>query len=205
MHGANSTDRVLLSLPHLVRWGGFVARTPELQRMGWELSAEHDPWSMGVRLAMRNQDYQMVAITNSVSAMHLHQHPHLRRMTNDPDEYLLKFDVVRMMTTRAMVEYVRESPYIGFKPIDAKPQFVDMHYMKSIDELIVFAPCMAETQELIVDEAEVSSILAKLIEAQKPEQERIRERRRLRESREGLMLDAEPRRKFHAQILSISA
>lgn len=199
----SGTDRVLLSLPHLVRWGGFVARTPDLQRMGWELSAEHSPWDGGVRLAMRNQDYQVIAITNSVSAFHLHQHPYFRQMTANPDDCLLKFDVVRMMHTSGMVRHYDETnPFAGFRPIDAKTQMVRT---SNIEDLIVFAPCMAETQELIVDEAEVSSILAKLIEAQRPEQERIRARKRLRESREGLELGAEPQRKFHAQILSIAA
>lgn len=205
MSGLNTSDRVLLSLPHLVRWGGFVARTPDLQRAGWEISAEHSPWDMGVRLAMRNQDDQLIALTNTVSAYHLHHLAERRFIPKDADDYLLKFDVVRMVTMRAMVEYLHESPYAGFRAIDAKTQYVERSTIANINDLIVFAPCMAETQEIIVDENEVSAILAKLVEAQKPEQERIRDRQRLRESREGLELGAEPRRKFHAQILSIAA
>lgn len=204
MSFGSSPDRILLSLPHLVRWGGFAARTPELQRAGWEISAEHSPWDMGVRLAMRNQDDQLIALTNTVSAYHLH-HLSERRFIHRDGDHLLTFDVVRMVTMRAMVEYIHENPYLGFSPIDAKTQFVETRQLRDINDLIVFAPCMAETKEIIVDESEVSSILAKLVEAQKPEQERIRDRQRLRESREGLELGAEPRRKFHAQILSIAA
>lgn len=177
--------------------------------MGWEISAETDMYDMGVRLAMRHQDYQMIAITNSVSAMHLHHMHDNRRYWENWEDGQLHFDVVRMSTMRGMVEYYHDNPYRGFRPIDAKPQFVEMEtlvkHVASLNDLIVFAPCMAETKEIIVDEAEVSSILAQLIEAQKPEQERIRERKRLAESREGLRLGAEPRRQFHAQILSIAA
>lgn len=196
----SGAERRLLSAPHRVRFAGFVATTPQLQQEGWELSAEHDYVGMGIRLAMRHQDYQLVAITNAVSMVHLMQ----ERFIPSSGDPALTFHVVRIGSLGKMQVQYHTNPYSEFRAIDAKPQ-IQMVRIDKLEDLVVFAAPLVETQELIVDEGEVSAILAKLAEAQRPEQERIRARNRLRESREGMMLDAEPRRKFHAQILSIAA
>jgi hypothetical protein len=206
-------ERRLLSAPHRVRFAGFVATTPALQQMGWQLSAEQDFAGMGVRLAMRHEDAQIIAIKNKVDFYRFLQanHPsHIHRSLSGTDEdYFLTFDVVRIGNLNSMVEYWSlgdddRNPYGAFRPIDAKTQYVN-HRVDKFEDLIIFAPALVETQELIVDPGDVSAILEKIRAAQVPEQEAIRQRKRLRESREGMMLEAEPRRAFHAQILSIAA
>lgn len=201
------SERMFLSAPHRVRFAGFVATTPQLQQMGWQLSAEQDFMRDAIRLALRHEDLQLVAITTAISfyqmAMRNHPSPSHRIISQ---ENHLTFDIVRMGPMNSTyVEWRNSDLRPGvFSPIDAKTQFIDSRISK-FEDLVIFAPALVETQEIIVDENEVSSILAKLVEAQRPEQERIRARQRLRESREGLELGAEPRRNFHAQILSIAA
>lgn len=200
-------ERRLLSAPHRVRFAGFAATTPQLQQMGWQISAEQDFMGDRCRIALRHADLQVVAITNSVSFYHLAIRGAPGGYIDPTRDHVLTFDVVRMGNLETYVhQWCMDEPIRpgAFESIDAKTQFVSGR-VDRFEDLVIFAPPLVETQELIVDEGKVSAILAKLVEAQKPEQERIRDRQRLRESREGLELGAEPRRKFHAQILSIAA
>lgn len=152
---------------------------------------------------MRHEQMQCTAITNSVDfyrqSMLTHQY------AGDPrTDSRLEFHVVRMAQLgRMAIEHdLHHMPV--FDLIDAKPQMT-VREIRNIEDMGIFATPLVRTQELIVEESEVSAILAKLVEAQKPEQERIRDRQRLRERRDGLDLGAEPQMKFHAQILSIAA
>jgi hypothetical protein len=124
------------------------------------------------------------------------------RDLSNPRGHLLHFNVVRM-AHGIQIAYHEDHPP-AFMPIDAQMQFT-RKIVQNVEDMGIFATPLVRTEELIIDESEVSAILARLVEAQKPEQERIRDRKRLRESREGLMLGAEPQMKFHAQILSIAA
>jgi hypothetical protein len=193
----------MLSHPHHVIWAGWETTTPRLQQAGWEIAAEQDFNYDGCRLVMRHQGMQCVAITNSVTfykqAMLMDRYRGDLRA--DPR---LTFHVVRMSWRGGLAIEADPNHMPKFSLIDAYPQ-MSMREIKNIEDMGIFATPLVRTQELIVDESEVSAILAKLVEAQKPEQERIRDRKRLRESREGLMLDADPQMKFHAQILSIAA
>lgn len=196
----------LISEPHFVNFGGFESTTSRLQQAGWEIAAEQDFTRYGVRLLLRHQQLQCTAITDThdfmrLSMMQMDSYGGGRDLGN-PRGHLLRFNVVRMAYGIQMA-YVEEYPP-AFMPIDAQMQFT-RKIVQDVEDMGIFATPLVRTEELIVDESEVSAILAKLVEAQKPEQERIRDRKRLRESREGLMLDAQPQMKFHAQILSIAA
>lgn len=197
-------DHYIASAPHTVKFAGFLSDTRRLQAMGWQISAEQD-YARGVRLVLKNEDCDLIAITDSCALYHW-QNSIVNRMM--PDASLLTFNVVRMGQIRNMIvqHSEMENPFASMAPIDAKLQFMPINWrMTALEELVPFAPTMAESRELIVDPDRVGEIMAKLLEAQKPEQEAIRERRRLRESREGLEVGAEPRRQFHAQIISIAA
>ena len=202
----------LISMPHRVHWCGFVATTRDLQRDGWQISADQDMSALAVRLVMKHEDHQMFAVTNLVdicrwSEMHAAAAMGRGWIADDPrnDWRFLDFHVVRM-APQIMVQYYEEfgAPFLNTRPIDAYTQ-MKCGRIDSIEDLVPFASPLVQTKELIVAPDKVSSILAQLVEAQIPEQERIRARQRLRESREGLELGAEPRRAFHAQIMSIAA
>jgi len=191
----------LVSQPHRVIWAGWETTTPRLQQAGWEIAAEQDFTQYGVRLVFRHQQMQCTAITNSVDFYRqaMMNHPGGYDASTDPR---LTFHVVRM-AHHLQIGFVDDHAP-AFRLVDAQMQMV-AHQVRDIEDLGIFATPLVRTQELIVDESEVSAILAKLVEAQKPEQERIRDRKRLRERREGLELGAEPQMKFHAQLLSIAA
>lgn len=196
----------LVSEPHRVIWAGFETTTPRLQQAGWEIAAEQDFMSDAVRLVMRHQDMQCMAVTNAVRfydlAHRMHINPMARYQAEAGRDWLLTFHVVRMshkVQFEVMADY---RP--NFKLIDAMPQFVDRMYV-DVEDMGIFATPLVRTDELIVDPDEVSSILEKIRAAQVPEQAAIRARERQRESREGLQLGAEPQTRFHAQILSLVA
>jgi hypothetical protein len=89
--------------------------------------------------------------------------------------------------------------FANFRQVDAEPQFVNQE-VKSIEDLKIFVTPMTRTEELIVEPSTVAAMLEKIREMQLPEQERIRQRERLRTAR----VSEEPlRQQFHAQIISI--
>lgn len=204
----------LVSHPHFVEWCGFETTTAKLQQAGWEIAAEQDWASMGIRLMLRHEGHQMQAITAAVDfyrhAMMLDPRAEYRMMPDphDPDRGRLRFRVIRMARVlqfgfhgdEDVVEHFAET----WKLVDAEPQ-IATHKVVSMNDLNIFATPLTRTEELIVDPADVGAILEKIKAAQRPEQERIRARQRLRESREGMMIDAQPQMNFHAQILSIAA
>jgi hypothetical protein len=89
----------------------------------------------------------------------------------------------------------------AFRQIDAEPQYVEQ-IVERIDDLKIFTTPLIRTEELIVEPSTVAAMLEKIREMQVPEQERIRQRERLREAREAMEA---PRQTFHAQIISIDA
>lgn len=195
----------LLSQPHRVVWAGWETRTTTLQQAGWEIAAEQDFQRWGIRLVMRHQQMQTVAITDSqdFQRVAMMNRPGQHWAAEDPRAYLLTFHVVRIAHDMAFqIEHTMRTP--DFRLIDAQSQLCHRE-VRNVEDMGIFATPLVRTEELIVDESEVSAILAKLVEAQKPEQERIRDRQRLREKREGLSIGHEPQMKFHAQILSIAA
>jgi hypothetical protein len=185
-------DRRFLSYHHRVHFAGFTATTPALQQQGWELSVEQDPYRDSIRLAMRHQAANLRMLTNAIPYMHLvHQR-------DQPLDFVVQHAASQMHINIAMMGMP------SFQPVDAFPQMIN-HEIRSLDDLAMFATPLARTQEIIVDPHDVQALLERIKELQLPEQERIRERRRLTEAREGSTLDHRPRQVFHAQVLSIAA
>jgi hypothetical protein len=94
----------------------------------------------------------------------------------------------------------------AFRSIDAYPQ-VTTSQIKSIKDMSLFAVPLARTHEILVDPAQIGSILEQIRVAQLPEQEAARARQQLREARHSYNLLDEPitHQNFHAQIMSIAA
>lgn len=183
----------VLSRPHKVWWDGWETTTTRLQQGGWEISAEQEVYRNGIRLALRNQRCQMYGLTDVVSFDFYGG----RYGLDAPLEFR-----VAHMASRFSVQTMGD--FSQFKPIDAMPQIVNTE-IKSIDDLGIFATPLVRTEEIIVEPQTVEALLAQIKKIQAPEQAAIRARQRLRENREGMMIDAIPRQRFHAQILSIAA
>ncbi len=149
---------------------------------------------MGVRLALRHQASRMYAITAPVQFDYFAAQ---RRMYEGPLDFHVKH-----MASEMRVQLLESQ--MSFKPIDALPQITHAE-IKDIEDFGIFATPLTRTEELIVDPETVDDLLARIKEMQLPEQERIRQRKKLAASREGMSIDYAPRQRFHAQILSIAA
>lgn len=197
-------ERRLISEPHRVHWCGFTSNTRDMQQSGWRISVQQDFRHDHIRLAFRHDGAQCSMLTDTISYYHMierHVHTYSRTHTIDG---LLDFYVVRAGYDIQVTSYREDKPRPWFA-VDALPQ-MNQTRMQSLEDFAVFAKApLTRTQELIVDPNDVNELMSRIIDLQKPEQDRLRQKARLRESREGMILGTEPKQTFHAQILSIAA
>ena len=187
-------ERNILSRPHPVLWAGFRSDTRTLQQAGWEFSASQQFESDSVGLVMRHGAMGIHAVTNTVPNMMYDLHPqalqqfHINYLTDRGIQYR-QFDMPHWLPTCT--------------PADMQPQMVEV---KSIEDMNLFAGCMARTQELIVDPDDVSAMMDRILDLQKPGAQAHYEQV-LRESRvEGAVVRGTgPRQAFHAQVISLVA
>ena len=187
----------VLSEPAVVWWVGFRSDTLKLQQAGWELAADQDVMENRIRLLLRHRDMELYALTNDV------EYGFRRDPRYDMARPPLEFRVV-MASPQFQIQRVGHV-VAAFQQIDAKPQWQTDVEIKTLDDFKIFATPLVRTEEIIVDPLAVSQMLERIREMQVPEQERIRQKKRLEEARERhtIRLDSEPRTQFHAQIVSI--
>lgn len=189
----------VLSYPHPVYWAGFRSDTQTLQQAGWEFSAHEDLAMMEFGLAMRHSALGIDAWTNSVGyevnrAMHSPQPFHVNCLTDRAP----RFESI------SMPDWLPDC-----KPVDMQPQVV--REFKTMDDLNLFAGCMARTNEVIVDPNSVPDLMERILEIQEParqeyfKQQAAEMRRRARDPGLEAASKQSPRQNFHAQILSIAS
>lgn len=162
----------------------------QLQQQGWEISAEQDYHACGLRVALRHQSMRMYGISESIYMDYF-------RYTRHTELPPIRIQYMASdLTVNIMDDLSR------FRPIDAMPQ-VDEIERKSIEDFSIFATPLVRTEEIIIEPETVAECLEIIKRIQKPEQDAIREKKRLYEARENRRLEAVPRQRFHAQILSI--
>lgn len=180
----------MLSRPFRIYWSGWEAESSRLQQMGWELSAEEMMEYRSLRIIMRHREQQLYCVSEPV----------------DFDYFDMSHDrpippvQIQWMANKVTVNV--HDDFSAFKPIDAYPQIAQIE-RKSIEDFSIFATPLVRTEEIIVEPETVSECMEIIKRIQKPEQDAIREKRRFAEAREGREIEAAPRQKFHAQILSI--
>lgn len=187
-------DRRILSRPHPVIWAGFRSDTQQLQQAGWELSASQRYEDDSVGLVMRHKVMGIHAVTNAVPNRLYDLHPqavqtfHVNYLTDRGIQY----------RTFNMPDWLP-----ACQPVDARPQMVEV---KSIEDMQLFAGCMARTNEIIVEPDDVATLMERILAIQKPGAQAHYEQV-LRNSRAAgsLMRGAGPRQAFHAQIISLVA
>jgi hypothetical protein len=187
----------MLSRPAQVHWAGFESDTYRLQQAGWELAVEEEIEYDRIRLMMRHRDMRLYALTDAADYYY-------RRDETPGREPPLRFNVCMAAPSIQVQRMNVAGPmaFENFRQIDAKPQMIESE-IKSIEDFRIFATPLVRTEEIIVAPQTVSEMLQKILEMQLPEQERIRQRERLAESREAYLVGSGPRQRFHAQILSI--
>ncbi len=144
-----------------------------------------------MRLAIRNERLDIVGITAEVEWDYM-------RYAHDP---MAALPTLPVQLLSHKIDVMREGGYMAdFRPIDAQPMMVQRK-ITSLEDYAHFVPALVRTQQLIVPEDTVDSLMSRILEMQQgPRIERIR-----REIREGERINFEPEQKFHAQIISLAA
>jgi hypothetical protein len=177
-------------------WAGWETNTLHLQQAGWQLSAEQDFYGNRMRIAMRHQGMNLMALTPSFDF-------HYENAVYDRQRYL---DTVPAQVVAAMGREVsiHESGRIDwcFKDIDATPTMSHSRITR-LEDLAHFAAPLVRTKEIIIPEESVDQLMEKILKLQQPARtERIKEMMR---NPEGFEVSAIPKQKFHAQIISLVA
>jgi len=181
----------ILSQPCEVRWAGFKSNTFALQQAGWGIAVEQDFVDARIRLLINNADWNLSAFSDfSSHDFYMGRHDE----TSMRPSFTIRHCSPRIQVTRVMDDFTK------FKQIDAMPQFTNA-VVESIEDLGIFAVPMTRTDEIIVEPADVYTLLEQIKKMQSPEQAEIRERNRRRD-REGAS-QVSQRQKFHAQIISL--
>ncbi len=187
-------DRYILSRPHPVHWAGFRSDTRTLQQAGWEFSASQRYETDSVGLVMRHGVMGIHAVTNVVPNMMYDLHP----------QALQQFHINYLTDRSIEFHYTNMPDWLpSCEPVDMQPQIVEV---KSIEDMHLFAGCLARTNEIIVDPDDISAMMDRILDLQKPGVQEHYEKV-LREGRDAhsVVRRAGPRQQFHAQIISLVA
>jgi len=186
----------ILSRPLRLHWAGWETNTYALQQAGWQLSVEQDFWQNRMRIAMKHQGMNLMAMTPSFDFEY-------ESAALDQQRYIESFPIqVAAAMGRDVV--IHEAGRIDwmFKEIDATPTFTTNRISK-LEDLAHFAVPLVRTNEIIIPDESVPELLERILKLQDPAKtDRIREEMR---HPEGLLIDAVPKQKFHAQIISLAA
>lgn len=188
------SDSRILSEPCQVLFAGWESTTTRLQQAGWQLSAEQDFNRMSIRLALKFEPARlfMVAECQDWDYMRYARSPYR-------DGHPPTFQI-RHAASDMHIQLMESS--FDFRPFDAKPQFTSAE-RKSIKDFGIFAPCLARTEEIIVEPQTVAALLDEIRKLQAPELAEIRKRNADRDRRNSTEPMAQQR--FHAQIVSLAA
>lgn len=188
----------IYSAPIKLVWAGWETDTLRLQQAGWQLVAEQNVIYDSMRILMRHEGMQMQAFTD------LFGFRFRQALTDFDGSYLRSITVPCQAMARRIDFHITGSiDWSAARPIDAYPQFRDRE-VRSLEDLVHFAPLLTRTNEVILSEAEVPDLLGEILKRQDPaRQERLKAQ--LRADREGMQVAAVPRQTVHAQIISIAA
>ena len=192
MH-TRQADGWFRSYPIRVRMLGMDSDTFRMQQAGWEFTVDERIEYRAFQVIARHKDARMYAASRQIPfeyfADAFHRESMLRGMTIDMCYVGSSMSVVLAMDSHVM----------NFKPVDMAPQMYMRQQTLNIEDLAIFAAPLTRTQEIIVPEDSVSSLLDRILEFKQdidPEYARMK-------VREGERIDGRPQQKFHAQILSL--
>lgn len=180
----------LMSRPLRLHWAGWTADTYSLQRAGWSISAEQHIQSMTMQLALRHPDKGGYGVSSRVPFDYMYERDSFAPMDLGAD---IRFG-------RSIDFHVTDLP--SFRAVDALPQMMERRRV-SLEDFAHFHTPLVRTNEIVVPEESVEELMERILKMQQPDRTaRIRESLR---NPEGYRMDALPKQKFHAQILSFAA
>jgi hypothetical protein len=186
----------ILSRPLRLHWAGWETNTYHLQQSGWQLSAEQDVYGQRMRIAMKHDGMNLLAMTPGFDFYY-------ERAARDPGGYLEEMPVPVVAAMGRQIN-IHEHGRIDwtFKEIDAKPTFAE-NKITRLEDLAHFAAPLVRCNEVIIPEESVPDLLDRILKLQQPARtDRIRDQMR---NPEGMLIEAIPKQKFHAQIISLAA
>lgn len=194
-------DRIY-NYPLPVRFAGFESDTLTLQRSGWQLSMERDPYHDGIRLALKHEAARVYALTNTVQVRRYM----LEQMQSGirHDTVLPRFDVV-LMGNNVQLQIFPMRQVGSWAAIDATPQIVSSKNV-SFEDMVPFRPISSDAPEIVVADKSVMELLEMIRKKQDPKQAEIRKRARQAAwlEAEGLREGYNPAADIRCQIVSLA-
>ena len=169
---AHQFDKWMQSPICEVLFEGWVSNTYDLQRAGWEVSAEQDPHRDSVRLALYHRKSGLQALTNQLSYRQTIAANFARG-----SKPFLQFRVVCMSTVLRAVMIPWAGGAASWTPVDCTPRLSDEVDLK---DLIPFRPVNPDAKEIIVAPSSVPQVLELLLKCQEPVMEKVRRHERQR-------------------------
>jgi hypothetical protein len=153
-----------------ILWAGWESDISRLQEQGWQISAEHDIYSMNYRFALKHPSFRIYGITEPVRFDSYYDG--LIQSGNPFGD--LPIINVRFMASRLDIRL--NDDLSKFTPIDTQPSFIE-YKEKSIEDFMIFRP-IGKANEIILVEQEVPELLDLILKKQSPQQAEIREKKR---------------------------
>jgi hypothetical protein len=186
------------SAPIRLFWAGWETDTLRLQQAGWQLSVEQHVRTDMMRIYMKHEGMQMQALTDTFGFRY-------RTAVQDFEgAYVSGLRIpVQAMARHITFNIVGSVDWSVARPVDAMPQMRERE-LRSMEDLVHFAPLLTRTHEVLLTDAEVPDMLAEILKRQDPDRQ-ARLKAKLRDDRTGQQVTFAPRQKVHAQIISIAA
>lgn len=212
---------VMQSGPLPVHFAGFFSNTYILGRHGWKLALDEDYrhlYSQNAVLYHQEMDLSLHGRVHGMSEMrraraehadnYMHINPRSPSWENQSELYMrAKYDDtphIDIQCAASRDRRVIRMPDLGrMSWRDTMPEVVQVDGPSELHRLPLFAQLLAprpQTQELIVEPADVQSLLDQIMAAQGPMRREIRARDKRRDQ-----LGQDAPRQVHAQIVSLHA
>lgn len=170
----NSTPNFRILNPVLkMHWAGWESDTLTLQRAGWQLSANQDVEMSAIYFAIKHPVLKLYGISDRIMREYLYYEQPSAYFNGKqyPDIPITIRSMASDIQVHTMVDNIS-----NFKPVDAKPVFVDME-IKSLEDFKIFAPINIPKHKILIDPNDTQRMLARILELQSPKQAEIREKR----------------------------
>ena len=160
------------NFPLNIHWMGWKTTTRDLQRFGWQLSAEQDAYNFGsmgaIRLAMKHPNQDIYGITNPTRI-------NIFNSIAEQFEILSKHVIgLEYMCNRVVVKTTDD--FNAFYPVDGTPIEREGE-RKRLEDFNIFRP-LAKTNEIIIDSKDVNKVMDIILNLQDSKQKEIRYKKR---------------------------
>lgn len=152
----------VLSSPVRLHWLGWETDTCQLQRAGWQLSAQENPATATMIVAFQHRATNIGGITE------VEVYPRSNPWETDHGR-VLRMQVQKVGFALQIANYTSVGHTRPWQPIDAEPS-ITTDRIRSLDDLCHFAPRFAPNA-VIIPEPDVQELLQAILAKQDPERQ----------------------------------